>query len=210
MIRQLLLSAILLLLMLSLVGCGSLPKTQTESTESSNELVSVPARFQEPLPTALNQLLANAKTLVEKQEYEAADQLLAQGKANFPNFPHLDLNRALIAIKQNDYILAESHIESALSVRPNYPPALNLRGVVYRLSGRFGDAKSAYLSAIEAAPNYANAHLNLGILADLYLHDYALALTSFETYLSLIPDDNKVSNWLVDLKQRISNEGGSQ
>jgi type II secretory pathway component PulL len=35
----------------------------------------------------------------------------------------------------------------------------------------------------------------------------ALALQSFEAYLSLIPDDSKVTNWVVDLKQRMANDG---
>ncbi len=200
----------LILLSLCLIGCSSLSKKSVDDAPAGDELVSVPASFEETLPAELNQILARAESLASNKQYDEADQVLEEAKLKFSSFPHIDLNRALIAIKQNDYTLAESHIDAALVARPDYPPAYNLRGVVYRLSGRFKDAKSAYQQATDAAPNYTNAHLNLGILADLYLHDFVLALAAFEQYLALVPEDTKVKNWVVDLKRRMPDSGEAQ
>ncbi len=198
------------LLSLLLIGCSSLSKKSVEEAPAGDELINVPATFKEELPDELNQLLARAKSLVDNKQLEEADRLLEQGKVKFPSYPHLDLNRALTALKQNDYNQAQSHIDAALATRAGYPPAHNLRGVVYRLSGDFQDAKRAYQQAIEIAPNYTNAYLNLGILADLYLQEFVLALSAFEQYLTLVPEDTKVKNWVVDLKRRMPESGESQ
>lgn len=200
----------LTLLSVFLIGCSSLSKKAVDDAAAEDELVSVPASFKEKLPAELNQMLVSAESLVSDNQYDEAELILQEAKLKFPTYPHIDLNRALIAIKQSDYTLAESHTDSALVARPGYPPAYNLRGVVYRLSGRFQDAKSAYQQATDIAPNYTNAHLNLGILADLYLHDLVLALAAFERYLALVPEDTKVKNWVVELKRRIPDSGEAQ
>ena len=45
----------------------------------------------------------------------------------------------------------------------------NELGIVERKLGKFAEAEAAYQRTIAAEPNYAPAHLNLGVLYDLYL-----------------------------------------
>jgi Flp pilus assembly protein TadD len=75
----------------------------------------------------------------------------------------------------------------------------------YRMKGRMNDARAAYERALELDPAYADAHLNLGILLDLYLGESALALTHFERYVALAPSgsDVAVGKWIADIKGRV-------
>jgi Flp pilus assembly protein TadD len=69
--------------------------------------------------------------------------------------------------------------------------------------GRFADAREAYEKAIALEPNYASAHLNLGILYDLYLWDGERAVQLYERYLALVPaGDDKVKRWVAEIRKR--------
>ena len=76
-------------------------------------------------------------------------------------------------------------------------------GVSYRHKGEFQKARNAYEQAIALDDNYADAHLNLGVLLDLYVGDGALALAHYERYLMLSPTgDAAVGKWVADLRNR--------
>ena len=83
------------------------------------------------------------------------------------------------------------------------PRLLNELGVLSRQLGKFRQAQVSYESAIRIDENYAPAHYNLAVLADLYLHDPVLALKEFETYQTLLPEpDKKVNGWIIELQRR--------
>jgi Flp pilus assembly protein TadD len=71
-----------------------------------------------------------------------------------------------------------------------------------RQSGKFADAKTAYEQAIAADANYAAAHRNLGVLLDLYIGDPAGAQAAFESYKTITGEEQPVSGWIAELKQR--------
>ncbi len=81
--------------------------------------------------------------------------------------------------------------------------ANNELGLLYRKSGKFNAARTAYENAIKDHPEYLPARRNLGVLCDLYLHDYECALRQFVEYLDLKPDDKTVAIWVADVKQRL-------
>ncbi len=64
------------------------------------------------------------------------------------------------------------------------------------------DAKASYLAAIAADDNYAPAHRNLAVLADLYLDEPQLALHHMERYAALVGDDKQVAGWVTELRRR--------
>ena len=77
-------------------------------------------------------------------------------------------------------------------------------GIVHRELGQFEKAKNNYEKALKIDKHYAKAHLNLGILADLYLRDLPLALKHFKRYQALQKTKEKrVSGWIKDIKRRI-------
>ena len=72
-----------------------------------------------------------------------------------------------------------------------------------RKLGKFAEAEAAYLRAIAAEPNYAPAHLNLGVLYDLYLAEPQKALEQFERYIEIAGENKQVAGWVIELRKRV-------
>jgi cellulose synthase operon protein C len=85
------------------------------------------------------------------------------------------------------------------------PDALsaNAQGIAQRKQGKFAEADAAYRHAIEADPNYAPAHLNLGILCDLYRGEGQEALPQYEQYVALTGENKRVNGWIAELRKRL-------
>jgi len=93
---------------------------------------------------------------------------------------------------------------------PQQPDIYNALGSIYRRTGRFDDAETAYLKALQLAPDYANAHLNIGILYDIYLSNLSAALNHYQRYQTISGGDNTVVNkWIIDVKQRLAKTMGA-
>ena len=135
----------------------------------------------------------------------ASALILFQGlTAQFPSLTGPIVNQAIILRKQKNYQQAKTVLQSALLNKAQNPYLMNELGLVHRQLGNFDAAKQAYLAAIRLEPNYDKAHYNLAVLADLYLHDPALAFQHFEMYQSLqIEPDKKVAGWLKEIQRRI-------
>ena len=113
------------------------------------------------------------------------------------------VNIAIAYNRLGDTKAAEENLISALKLDIGHPVANNELGLLYRKSGKFKAARTAYENAIKEHPEYLPAIRNLGVLCDLYIHDYECALQQFEDYLELEPDDKTVSLWVVDVKRRL-------
>ncbi len=115
--------------------------------------------------------------------------------------PHANLG--LIYRQAGKLPEAVAELELAVRANPQQPLYFNQLGVTYRHQGQFAKAREAYEQAIALDPSYASAHLNLGILHDLYLSDGKRALDLYDRYLALSPGgDPLVSKWIADLKNR--------
>ena len=94
-------------------------------------------------------------------------------------------------------------MEKAVKASPSQPVFQNQLGLSLRHAGKFAKAREAYESAVALDPGYADAHLNLGVLLDLYLGEPTLALVHYERYIALVPGgDAGVGKWVADLKTR--------
>jgi tetratricopeptide (TPR) repeat protein len=69
--------------------------------------------------------------------------------------------------------------------------------------GKFGEAEAAYQHAIAAEPDYAPAHLNLGMLYDLYLAQPQKALDEYERYMAIVGENKQVAGWMIELRKRV-------
>ena len=104
---------------------------------------------------------------------------------------------------------AEEALRAAVGRNDGNAPAFNQLGILYRRLGRFAEAETAYRRALEVDPGYAIAHLNLGVLCDLYLQQPRCALDAYERYLALAsPPDARVSGWVKDLRMRLGAQAG--
>ena len=107
--------------------------------------------------------------------------------------------------------LAKQAFEQAIIIDNQDAVAFNNLAIIQRQNGEFKKALFNYYKAINAKPDYANAHLNLGILLDLYLQDLPKALEQYEIYQKLTANsDEKVKKWIVDIKRRIADAGAKK
>jgi len=122
-----------------------------------------------------------------------------------PDFSPAYVNIGLQYLKLKQYEAAEKNFKKSIKLNPENPVSFHYLGVISRFKGDFAAAKTQYLKAIDLKSDYAEAHLNLGILQDLYLYDYEQALQHYEKYQSLQKKkDSKVAKWIIDIKRRIA------
>lgn len=140
---------------------------------------------------------------MKKGNLDSALALFRQLSGQYPALAGPIVNQAIILRKKGQLEAAHKLLQDNLLTHARNPYLLNELGVISRQLGQFKKAQASYEAAIRIDPNYAKAHYNLGVLADLYLHDPALALQSFNRYQALIPEpDKKVDGWIKDLERR--------
>ncbi len=191
----------------ALGACASAPEVVKKPVEAVQQVVTTAVAAVTPAEAPVNPQVQAA--------FDAARAHLRAGRtaeaergfrdviAKHPELGGAHANLGLIlrnAGKHDDSIAA---LEQAVKANPKQPVFRNQLGVSYRHKGQFQKARNAYEQAIALDENYADAHLNLGVLLDLYLGDSALALTHYERYLALSPaGDAAVGKWVADLKNR--------
>ena len=125
----------------------------------------------------------------------------------YPGMSEAHLNLGILRLKSKDFDGAEAALLQATRLNPKDAIAFNHLGVAYRYNGKFKESKNAYLTAIELNNAYSLAHLNLGILYDIYLQDLVAALAQYQQYKKLINEEDKtVDKWIIDLERRVARE----
>lgn len=177
------------------------PSEAAGDTSRSPALVATNARQQAAMAVSAD--YTRAISLMAADQNDEALALLQKVSAKEPSFAGPVINQGAILLKQKKFAEAEKVLRQALVINARNPYAHNLLGIALREQGKFADARSAYETALGIDPNYAKAHFNFGVLADLYLQDLPLALTHYERYQALqSKPDPAVANWIVDLQKR--------
>ena len=146
----------------------------------------------------------NALSAIKNSELKQAQSLLQEVINKQPNFSNAYVNLGIVYLKNNSLSQAENSFNHALRINPKNIFALNQLGILHRQQGDFSAAKSYYIKAIDTKSDYANAHLNLGILYDLYFYDFPNAIEQYKIYQTLTKDKNKqVEKWIIDLERRL-------
>ncbi|MEM7083311.1 MAG: tetratricopeptide repeat protein [Pseudomonadota bacterium] len=134
---------------------------------------------------------ADVIALLEKQVASAPGQ--AEG--------YLRLGVAYRHIEQFD--LAAQMFEQAAALSETPFVARNELGILHRVKGEFKEAEAVYQRILADAPDFHDAHFNLGILYDLYLRQPRAAQKHYQAYIQAAPEaDERVEKWLVDLERR--------
>ena len=134
-----------------------------------------------------------------------AIQLLEATTKTHPAFSPAYTNLGLQQLKLKKLDEAEVSLKKSIELKPKKSISYQHLGVVYRLKGEFSDAKEMYNKALDIDSDYADAHLNLGILMDMYLYEFESALRHYEKYQSLAEKKDKdVAKWIIDIKRRIA------
>lgn len=190
------------LALMTLAGCASQPAERPATAAARSGAVD---------RLAAREVSPQAQTLFEQAVavMAAGDQLEAQFRfeefiLQHPDYPGAYVNLAIIHANNGEDDAAEGRITDALILDPKHAPTLNQLGMLLRRQGKFSEAEAAYLRALDARPDYAIAHYNLGVLYELYLQRLDQALLHFEQYQSLNGEDKQVGKWITDLKRRVA------
>ena len=177
---------------------------QAQPQDGAQQLKSIPDPMKKDLPLGLIKGYDDAQSLSGSKNYSSAIDRLNKLQQEFPKYSGPSYLAARIYWLQKDYENVIKNADASLVIEPKNYYALNLKGIALREQGEFAKAKEAYLAAIGHYPANPESHLNLAILADIYMYDLPLALTHYENYLALITqEDRKVSGWVIDLKRRM-------
>ena len=198
-------SALTCLLILSLSSCANMPKLKIPSTASKastkiEKVVQQPKfKVSDKTASAYNEALKHmrsknyATAIKEMKKVASMDKRISGPWVNI-GVAHKELGETK---------KAKLSFEKALSINPKNPYALNHLAIMYREEGEFSKAEGFYKKALSAHPDYQNAHLNLGILCDLYLRKIGCALEHYEQYLKLTGGkDKSVTAWVTQLKKQ--------
>lgn len=140
---------------------------------------------------------------LRKGNLDSAQARFKDLSAQYPALSGPIVNQAIILRKKGKTQEAYDLLQKSILQHGKNPHLLNELGVLSRQLGKFKQAQVSYESAIRVDERFAAAHYNLGVLADLYLHDPVLAKQEFEIYQTLIPEpDKKVSGWIIELQRR--------
>jgi Flp pilus assembly protein TadD len=193
-----------MLLLLALAGCATPPVSDSVPV---GEAVAGAAPGMAPAAAIDPSIQTQFDTAVE----DLRQNRLSDARVKFeqivnqhPEFSGPLLNLGIIALREGDREAAAGYFNKALEGNPANTEALNFLGVMAREGGRFTEAENYYRKALEVDPKFASAHLNLGMLLELYLGQFEEALQHYETYQSLQSEpDPKVKNWIADLNNRL-------
>ena len=161
-------------------------------------------QMQQNISSNIEALYQRALLLMKAQEWQQAEKLFAKIISLAPELSGSYLNQAIIAKNQQQIPLAQEKINQALAINPINPYAHNLNGILARQRGDFNLAEQSYLMALESMPDYADAHLNLAILAELYEGKWFLAQQHYQAYLLIRQDDKQVQRWLAGLTLKLA------
>lgn len=210
-----------------LAGCGGTPRQEaapsaprtalsgTASTAAAKPSVSeaqpvaeAPSVAEAPVPERAAAQYAKALQLMKAGNSADAELEFKQLALSYPDYAGPQLNLGLLYLRASRLAEAEAAFKSALARNPANPIAGNELGIVERRLGKFKEAEAAYQHAIEAEPGYAAAHLNLGVLYDLYLAEPQRALEQFERYTAIAGENKQVAGWVVELRKRAAAAAG--
>ncbi len=173
--------------------------TNDALNESKEKLASVPRQAQT--------LFAEALAQMKQGDVKTAESSFKQLTTEYPDLSGPFLNLAIIYLADKQVEQAKNMLNRALSVNPSSQEAHNLLGVIAREQGQFQAASTHYLAAIQINQAYAPAHLNLGILYDLYMGQLDKALTEYKIYDNLTAKKDKtVKRWIRDTERRLKKQ----
>jgi len=144
-----------------------------------------------------------ANSLVQRGQLREARKQLQALTEKFPSLSGPWVVLGQISEKSEKYDDAVKNYRKAIGVNRNNVNAYIALGLLQRRQGRFAEAQTAYVDALNVWSDFPEAHLNLAILYDLYMNKPEQAQKHYEAYDFLTGHkDKKVHKWLVEVKQR--------
>jgi len=203
-IDPLVVSLVLGVQVLAIVGCATTDEEPDPPPEQAptDEPVS-----DEPVRPAGEKELEEAVGLMQKEKYGEALKILDSITTEDEEIAGQVLLNKGICLYKTDQTGGSKEVFEKVVKNPSRDGkhiAHNYLGIIARERGDFRRAEEHYEQAIALESSYAKAHLNLGILLDIYRGAWEAALEHYRTYQDLTDgEDQKVAQWLRDLEFRI-------
>jgi len=148
-------------------------------------------------------LFIEAKKAIRNNDFEKAKQklnVITQKDTSLAG-PWVLLGN--IAMEEKQFELAQSHYQKAIKITPNNINAYIALAKVQRLMGEFHVAQNTLSLVLNIWKDCPEAHLNLGVLYDLYLNQPQKAQQHIEAYLFLNGYKNKQAiAWYNEIQSR--------
>lgn len=201
------------LLALAIAGCAGAPSAPERGDATARPAAPpAPAEAASGEATAARAAelhFAAALDLMRRERYDDAAVAFTAMTRAYPDLAGPYLNLGIIYARTDRAAEAERALRAAMERNPTSAVAYNLLGLLYREAGRFEEARRAYEGALAVDGSYADAHLNLAILHDLYLQRPESALVHYELYRRAGGEDAMLERWIADLRQRVAERRGS-
>lgn len=136
----------------------------------------------------------------QPQEAKAAFDQLAR---DYPQYSGPLADLGVLQARGREYDQAIASFTAAVAADGRNAFAWGWLGILYRERGDYVRAEQAYRRALELKPDDAAAHLNLGILYELYLKRPSEALAQYREYQRVASNGNlMVGVWIHELEAR--------
>jgi len=187
-------------------GTGMDPSDQSAaaSTGGGNTSPTIP---EVPIPEIRGNTASEFETavvLIQEERFSDAEVLLLGITSEQPELagPWINLGQVYVELEQPEE--ARRAFEAAVAANPYNCTAHIELGLLSRQNGDFEAAERHYLNCLERVPGNDAAHLNLGILYELYLGRLPEALANYRQYQALQnEEDRRVKGWVMDLERRL-------
>lgn len=180
---------------------GSKPATSASASGKAPSAAAPAAAASPAAPVAgegdADTRLKDALKLLGDRKFADAKQAFESIAKAYPSLSGAPTNLGIIAMQTKHKDEALQDFQQAVSLNPSNAVAYNWLGVLYREKGEYAKAEEAYQKSIAARSDYANPHLNLGLLYGDYMHRPADAAKELQQYQSLSnSDDLKLKVWI--------------
>ena len=189
---------------LLVVGCQTVQVTHSgEHSAPQSDTVKNADAIENAYSKVTQRLFDDSLDAIRNQKFQDAERLLTKltGLHAELSSPWANLGIVYLHLHKRDQ--AHAAFERAVQNNPANCVALNQLGIMASEAGQFREAEARYLACIDKSPQFREAHLNLGILYELYLGKYEAALSAYSAYQALLDEpDPRIAGWVIDLERR--------
>jgi len=181
--------------------------SSASSTDNHNVYLEQASQRLADVPASVLSLYQQAISQMKNQQWQAANSLFDKVIAAEPQLSGAYVNKAIIAMDQQQLAQADALLEQAIMVNNSNPYAHQIKANIARLQGQYDKAEQGYLTALTLWPQYPQAQVNLAILLELYRGKLLQARQYYMAYLANQPNDEQAKRWLAGVEIKIQRAG---